>query len=325
MRVLVTGASGYTGARLVERLIVEGHNVRALVRNPKRAAPLRVLGARVVIGDVTKRASIAGIAANIDVVYHLVGGLGGGTAAMRQVMVDGTRNLVDQCQAHAGEHGSLRSFIFTSNAVVYGPGGGAVLNEDSPCQPTFPLGRLNLLAEQELRRAETEHNLPVTILRLGAIYGPGRLSSALIREGRFRIIGNGRSWISRIHIDDLLDVLSALGHAPRPGRLYCLADEEPCAVDDYYRHLADLLGVAPPRHTPAWYAWLRGRGRYALARLRGRPPFVDANVIGLFTTDLRLDTARLRTDLDHHLRYPSYRVGLPAALTAETVAVGTPA
>jgi hypothetical protein len=112
-------------------------------------------------------------------------------------------------------------------------------------------------------------------------------------------------------------MLLALSQRPRPGSLYCVADEEPYAVVDYYRHLSELLGTAPPGHIPAWFATLRGRGRYALARLRGRPPFVDDNVIGLFTADLRLDSSRVRAELGLTLRYPSFREGLPAALAAE--------
>jgi nucleoside-diphosphate-sugar epimerase len=321
VRVLVTGAAGYTGTRLVERLRADGHSVRALVRRQAQAAPLRALGARVVVGDVANRTSLAGIAANIDVAYHLVGTLAGGNARMRRVLVDGTRHLLEACRtAGAGAGGPLRALIVTSNAVVYGDGGGNLLDEGSPCRPAFPLGRLNQSAEEELRCAAAS-GVPITVLRVGAIYGPGRLSSDLVRSGRFRIIGSGRNYSSRIHVEDLLSVLLALGEVPRPGAIYCVGDEEPCAVNDYYALLADHLGVAPPVHIPAWLARGRGRARATLARLRGRAPFVDANVIGLFTADVRLDSELLRGQLDLRLRYPSFRVGLPAALAAEGISL----
>jgi nucleoside-diphosphate-sugar epimerase len=202
--------------------------------------------------------------------------------------------------------------------VVYGSGRGAALDEESPCRPTFPLGRITLEAEELLRAAAAgERPIPVTVLRCGAIYGPGRLSSALISQGRFRVIGSGRNWNSRIHVDDLVSVLIALGQAPWSSGLYCVADRQACAVTDYYQYLAELVGVPPPPRVPVWQARLRGQARGLLARARGRAPFVDANVVGLFTADLRLDAARLWGDLGIEPRYPSYQSGIPAALAEE--------
>lgn len=317
MQALVTGASGYTGARLVRALLAGGWSVRALVRDPRTAPPLRALGARVVIGDVTQPATLAGLAANCTAVYHLVGTLTGGTAAMECVLVGGTRNLIDCCRA-ASASGSLRSFIMASNAVVYGQGGQAPLTEASPCLPSFPLGRLTLNAERLVSAAGIEYGLPATILRLGAIYGPGRISSALLRAGRFRVVGSGRNHSSRIHIDDLLAVLLALGKEPRPGQIYCAADRTPSSLNDYYVYLSSLLGVASPRHIPIAEARIRGSAAGALARLRGRAPTLDANVVGLFTADLRLDSTRLWNDLGLAPHYPRYREGLQASVAAET-------
>lgn len=317
MRILVTGAGGYTGGKLACRLLTEGHAVRALVRTPEQATVLRAAGARVVIGDIGRRSTLAGIAANIDLVYHLVGTLGGG---MRRTLVEGTAHLIDQCRAVSGTPPAI---IFTSNAVVYGNGRGALLDEDSPCRPTFPLGQISLEAEEGLREAAGgARPIPVTILRCGAIYGPGRLSSSLIREGRFRVIGSGRNWSSRIYVDDLVSLLAALAGAPNRAALYCAVDREPSAVNDYYDYLAHHLAVVPPRHLPAWQARLRGQARAIPARLRGRAPFVDLNVVGLFTADLRLDGSRLWDELGLEPRYPSYRIGIPAALAEERCPAG---
>jgi len=322
MQALVTGASGYTGGQLVRTLLAGGWSVRALVRDPRAAPPLRALGARVVIGDVTRPATLAGLAASCTTVYHLVGSLSGGTAAMERVLVEGTRNLIECCLAGRAS-GTLRSFVLASNAVVYGQGGTAMLTEGSPCLPSFPRGRLGLRAEQLVSKAYDEYGLPATILRLGAIYGPGRISSALLRTGRFRIVGSGANHSSRIHIDDLLAVLEALGREPRPGQLYCAADRVPSSLNEYYVLLTSLLGVAPPRHIAVAEARLRGGAGAAVARLRGRAPTLDANVLGLFTADLRLDSTRLWAELGLAPRYPSYGEGLPASVAAETAATGS--
>lgn len=318
MRVLVTGAGGYTGTRLVRRLLAEGHQVRALVHKPRQAAALREAGARAVIGDIANRAALAGIAVNIDLVYHLVGTLAGGNEGIRRVLVDGTNNLIAQCRAVSGQPPPI---IFTSNAVVYGDGRGTKLDEQSPCAPTFPLGHITLEAEEVLRTAGAEpQGIRSVILRCGAIYGPGRLSSDLIRQGSFRIIGSGRNWSSRIHVDDLIAALIALGRSPCASTLYCAVDQEPCAVNDYYGRLACLLAAPAPSHVSALQARLKGNARTMAARLRGRAPFVDANVVGLFTADLRLNGERLWRELGIAPRYPGYCSGLEAALAEEAEA-----
>ncbi|HVA93214.1 MAG TPA: NAD-dependent epimerase/dehydratase family protein [Chloroflexota bacterium] len=320
MHALVTGAGGYTGGRLARRLLEEGHQVRALVRRPHQAPALRDAGARVVLGDLAHPATLAGITAGIDVVYHLAGALAGGSVGIRRALVEGSRNLLAQCHAIRGEPPAV---IFTSNAVVYGNGRRAVLDEESPCRPAFPLGSITLEAEEVLRAAHCgPQTIAATILRCGAIYGPGRLSSELIRQERFRLIGSGRNWSSRIHVDDLVTALIALGASPRGGAIYCAADREPCAVNDYYEYLADALGAPFPTHRSAWRVRQQGRARAFLTL--GRATDLDANVIGLFTADLRLDGSRLWRDLGLTPRWPSYRAGIPASLAMEQGSEATP-
>ncbi|HXT37276.1 MAG TPA: NAD-dependent epimerase/dehydratase family protein [Chloroflexota bacterium] len=313
MHALVTGAGGYTGGRLARRLLAEGHQVRALVRHPRQAPALREAGARVVIGDITDPVSLAGIAANLEVVYHLVGTMAGGVTELCRVLVGGTRNLLDQSLAGQGAPPRI---IFTSNVVVYGDGRGTLLDEESPCRPITDLGRITLEAEEVLRVAgRRSSGLGITIVRCGAIYGPGRLSSQLIRQGRFRLIGSGRNWSSRIQVDDLVTALIALGASPGPRSLYNAVDLEPSSVHDYYAYLAESLGASAPTHRSAWRALGQGRAQSLLSR--GQRPAINGNLIGLFTADLRVDGSRLWRDLGLSPQHPSYRAGIPASLAEE--------
>jgi nucleoside-diphosphate-sugar epimerase len=315
-RVLVTGATGYTGFRLVASLCARGHYVRALARSPEKAAKLRDLGARVAIGDLADAPSIAGIATNVDVVYLLAGTLTGGSAGMTHEQFDGTRNLLHQCRvATTGRRGMIKAIVVAGNAAAYGDGAGKTLREDSPCRPSSPLARVSLEVEELASRDRLQHGLPITVLRLGAIYGPGRLSSSHLRQGTFRIVGSGRNFASRIHIDDVIALLRAApDRATMP--VYCVADDEASPIVDYYGEVARLIGVEPPGHVAAWAVRAASRARRIGAR---RDTGTIDSIAALFTCDQRIDGSRIRSDLGIRLAYPSFRQGLPASVAAESM------
>src|SRR4051812_4649385 len=98
VRALVTGATGFIGGHLVERLARDGAEVRCLVRSRRRATPALRLGASLVVGDVTDPQSLAAAVAGVDVVYHLAGAtLAFGAADFRRVNAGGTANLAAAC------------------------------------------------------------------------------------------------------------------------------------------------------------------------------------------------------------------------------------
>jgi nucleoside-diphosphate-sugar epimerase len=139
-----------------------------------------------------------------------------------------------------------------------------------------PSDRLN--AEQEV----IEGPWTSLILRPAAIYGPGRGAHESVRKGTYRA---GNNYISRIHVDDLAAHIEAGLFSTITGA-WPVADEEPCTSKEMAEFCAKLLNVPIPQ-----------------------------NNTGRLTTNRRVDGTAIRQALGIHLKYPSYRVGIPACLT----------
>lgn len=212
MRALVTGATGFIGSRLAERLAATNHEVTAFgaERTPLEAArrkKLETAGVRVAIGSLEDRALLESLVPNTDVVFHLA-------AAQHEtnvpddyfytVNVEGTRRIAE-LSAAAG----VRRFVYGSTIGVYGSAASAALHEDSPLRPDNAYARSKLEAERVVRSFSAE--LPSTIIRIAETYGPGdgrllKLFKAVAR-GIFPMIGSGSNEHQPVHVDDLVEGL----------------------------------------------------------------------------------------------------------------------
>src|SRR5690242_3221792 len=120
MKILVTGATGKVGSRLAKRLAQRGDHVRALVRDPTRAAGLREDGIELAEGDLLEVETLAAAVRGVDAVVHCAAFFRGATPEQAQAVNDlGTQHL-----ANAARAASVKRFIFTSTGLVYGPNGG---------------------------------------------------------------------------------------------------------------------------------------------------------------------------------------------------------
>lgn len=166
MNILITGATGKVGSRLAKRLALRGDHVRALVRDPGRAAPLGEAGVEIVQGDLLDADSLAAGVRGIDAVVHCAAFFRGATPEQAQAVNDlGTRHL-----AQAARDAAVRRFLFTSTGLVYGSTGGRLAHEDDPCAPTVAYPMSKLAAERFLLGME---GLDVRVLRLPFVYGDG--------------------------------------------------------------------------------------------------------------------------------------------------------
>ena len=302
---LIFGITGFAGAGLARHLVAQAWDVRGIGRDEQAAPDLESLGVVVEIADVVARESLEDVGRDGDHVFYLVGSVAGNNAWVRRVGYDGVVNVCD-----ALRDVRIASFTYVGTLAVYGAGSDVALTEHSPVRPNSLLGRVNVAAEQFLQDQQHERGLPVRIVRSGTIYGAGRDTLTALRQGRLRVIGHGRNYTSRIHVEDLARVLEAIALQGKVGEVYVAADDEPVQARAYYDYLAEAAEAAPPRTTRRWLA----RSMVALLGLgaratRGHSP-LSQSLFSLVTASYRASNARIRSELGVELAYPTYREGV---------------
>ena len=172
MRVLVTGATGFTGGHLARALAAGGDTVSALVRTPGPAASvLAHAGITLAMGDLRDRAALAAATAGVDVVYHIAAmyrQAGLGAAVYRAVNATAVNDVIE-----AAARGGVRRVVHCSTVGVHGDVEHAPANEDAPLKPGDVYQTTKLEGEQLARDAGARLGIEVTIARPTGIYGPG--------------------------------------------------------------------------------------------------------------------------------------------------------
>lgn len=244
-KVLVTGAGGFTGAALTKRLVANGARPRVMVRSKKRWESLGIEGAEVLEGSVTDRDAVGRAVQGIDVVFHLASvyrQAGLTASAYREVHVAGTRNLCE-----AARSVGVRRLVHCSSIGVHGH------VEKPPADETYRFSagdvyqRTKLQGEQEARAFHDAANLPVTVIRPTAIYGPGddRLLKVFHLANRDRpiLLGDGEVYYHMVHVEDLVDgFLLAAAEEKAVGEVFIIGGEDYLTLNQLVAKIAALLG-----------------------------------------------------------------------------------
>jgi len=224
--VLVTGASGFLGSHIAERLVADGHSVRLLLRAASSREWL-AFPHEVILGDVTDPASLPGAVSGVDAIVHAAGLVKARSELeFAQVNAEGTANLLRAIEAHAPD---IKRFVYVSSLAAHGPSpDGRPRPLDAPPRPVSAYGRSKLAAENLVRRSTVSGRS--VIFRPPAIYGPR--DPALVpffRLARFRIaplLMGGHNRISIVYGPDAARAvaLAATSEAPVDGKTYTLED-----------------------------------------------------------------------------------------------------
>jgi len=337
----ITGASGFIGGKIAERLLAEGRRVRVLARRP--LPHLEALGAEVIPGDLDNREALRRGCLGTETVFHVAGRVGvwGPCSEFFHVNLGGTKNVIAACR-----EANIPRLVYTSSpSVVYNGGDLAGLDESAPlctaapcCYPTSKAA-----AEREVLAAHGP-SLATVALRPHLVWGPGDKNVvprvlALARTGRLKIIGSGRNKVDVTHISNVVDAhLLAEGaligsqpstllpgdgpdkyragsspqrHNPQPalpsagGKAYFITNGEPVILWDWINQL--LRGVGIPeitKHVPLPVVYAAGglmEGLWRVLPLKGEPPMTRF-VAKEMATDHWFDISAARRDLDYHPR-----------------------
>lgn len=284
-RILLSIGHGYTARALARHLIPQGWQVIATTRSPDKAAALTAAGVEAVVWPGT----------------DLSGPLARATHLLTSVAPDAGEDPVLRVAGGtiAQAAGRLEWAGYLSTTGVYGDHGGGWVDEASPLTPATARGQARVAAESAWQALAAGTGLPLHIFRLAGIYGPGRGPFRKLRDGTARRIVKPGQVFSRIHVDDIVQVLAASIGQPAPGAIYNLCDDDPAPPQDVIAHAAHLLGLAPPPEVPFGAADLSPMAR------------------SFYAESKRVANDRIKTELGVSLLYPTYREGLAAILAQE--------
>ena len=279
-KTLLSFGHGYSAGALSPILHRQGWTIFGTTRSADKADRVRATGAKPLIWPD------ASITEQLDQATHLL--ISAGPNADGDPVLNALRDDI------AARRDQFEWVGYLSTTGVYGDHNGGWVDENTPLAPSTKRGQLRVAAEADWQSLD----LPLHIFRLAGIYGPGRGPFSKVRNGTARRIIKDGQVFSRIHVDDIAQVLAASIAQPNPGAIYNLCDDDPAPPQDVIAYAAELLGMPIPE---------------AVA-------FADADMTPMarsfYAESKKVRSDRIKDQLGVSLIYPDYRSGLHALLVA---------
>lgn len=310
--VLVTGGTGFIGAHLMDELLRQHADLRALCRRP--CSLERWPEVAMVQGDLTDPQSLEHVCEGVHTLFHLASHAhmldapANETSGHLRVTEQGTLTLVK-----LAEKAGVKRFVFVSSVKAMGEENDNCLDESITPRPETPYGQAKLHAERAVLAAAERSGMETVVLRLPMVYGPGNKGNlprmvAAIRRGRFPPLPEVANRRSMIHVDDVVQaLLLAAVKEQAAGQTYIATDGRDYSTREIHRLISLNLQKAPPRwHIPMALLkagaktgdWLSSRGL--------RSPLNSESLRKLFGSAwYRID--KIRDELGYQPRYDLQR------------------
>jgi dihydroflavonol-4-reductase len=308
VRVLVTGATGFTGGHLAKHLVASGHEVRALIRDEVAAAGLRAAGITPVTGDLARPETLPRAVEGAEVVYNVAAlyrQAGLPDKLYHRVNAEGVAKLVE-ASAAAG----VRRVVHCSTVGVHGDVERPPADEDAPLRPGDVYQLTKVEGERLARDAAARSGVELSIARPSGIYGPGdrrllKLFRGVARR-RFLILGSGRIFYHLTYVTDVVEGLRLCGEHPQAaGRTYIIAGAEVKTLQEIVELIAAEAGVGPPPvRLPVWPFWAAGAVCEAVCRPLGVEPPIYRRRVDFFTKSRAFRIDRARAELGYEPAVP---------------------
>lgn len=284
-QVFISGC-GDIGVRVARECQAKGWQVTALSRTEMSDRRLSSFAIEPVRGDLDDPASLGEVLFGGMVLFHFAPPPNSGESDPR------LRNLLTAID----KSGLPERIILISTTAVYGDSGGEWVTETSPVAPQTARGKRRLDAEQVLQRWSEQHQVPVVILRVPGIYGPDRLPVERIKSGQPILREQDAPFTNRIHADDLAMVCVAAAERAPAGAIYNVSDGQPGNMSQYFRDVANALGLPCPPEVSREEA----------------EQVLSAGMLSYLNESRRVSNQKMRDELGVQLRYPNLTAGLTA-------------
>lgn len=284
-KIFIVGC-GYIGRRVAKLERAEGSRLAAMARSDSSAKALKDEGIEVVMGDLDAPASMKDIPLANHVLYYFA--------------PPPPEGLVDSRMEGFLSYLNLSSLpervVLISTTGVYGNCKGEWVTEERPAAPEADRANRRLSAETILSRWGKANSVPVIILRVPGIYGPGKLPEKRLRKGIPVLSEEDSPFSNRIHADDLARACLAAARKGKGGSIYNISDGHPTTMTDYFYEVADHLGIPRP---PA----------ISLEEARRE---LSEGMLSYLAESKRLDNRKMREELGVEPLYPTLESGLPS-------------